>query len=690
MDQQDGSASSWPNLAEELDLDLDLNLDLDLCQPSNTTVQRVITVPSSVTASAITVPSNVTTNSAISVTSISNTSSTPTVNTTDFEANDNVTVLCKAEGEISSHTTVSSNIHQQASVQPSQTQNVVMSSTADTCTDTTATTQIGSPTKSTTIQLTGSTPAGQPVTYILPNNILSSLKSGKLQLQLPSSNAATAAVNVASINPATVPSGTATATQLKAPNTNVSLQSKSNYVPIAPANKPSTSSTTQIAKIFIPGTKSNSPQVIMIPAEVLSGNKGKQIQIQVPNSASNSTSGGGSGTLPLIAIGNNTRQVATSSSSTSTNKFVPIAPSPSVGKTTASTSSVTTAQIVSSKPGQPQVLMLSSNIFAQMKNNKIQIQVPSSAISTSGGSGTTNITLVSASGQKTNLSTPSRTNYVPIAPSPVTHSAIHNASSNVTSRDLFGGYIKGHQPNGSTSKAGILGVGGSSLPDDANRQRKPCNCTKSQCLKLYCDCFANGEFCSQCNCTNCYNNLDHEDERQRAVRQCLERNPQAFHPKIGKGRSSGDVTERRHTKGCNCRRSGCLKNYCECYEAKILCSELCKCCGCKNYEDSFERRSLQLMNPMDGESKHGLQAAAKLTSWTNDFVSKKYPFLFCILFFTSIFIIKSELVYYLLFTYQCWLLLLLLYRGLNYQFTLQINDFPILSHKKSLKQHLNV
>ena len=29
------------------------------------------------------------------------------------------------------------------------------------------------------------------------------------------------------------------------------------------------------------------------------------------------------------------------------------------------------------------------------------------------------------------------------------------------------------------------------------RPRKPCNCTKSQCLKLYCDCFANGELSSQ-------------------------------------------------------------------------------------------------------------------------------------------------------------------------------------------------
>lgn len=135
-------------------------------------------------------------------------------------------------------------------------------------------------------------------------------------------------------------------------------------------------------------------------------------------------------------------------------------------------------------------------------------------------------------------------------------------------------------------------------------KRKPCNCTKSQCLKLYCDCFANGEFCSGCNCTNCFNSLSKEKERQKAISQCLERNPEAFRPKIGKavrasiGEPLPDSIERRHTKGCNCKRSGCLKNYCECYEAKILCSNLCKCCGCKNYEESFERKSLmQLANP---------------------------------------------------------------------------------------------
>lgn len=111
--------------------------------------------------------------------------------------------------------------------------------------------------------------------------------------------------------------------------------------------------------------------------------------------------------------------------------------------------------------------------------------------------------------------------------------------------------------------------------------RKPCNCTKSQCLKLYCECFANGEFCRNCNCNNCHNNLAYENERSKSIKMCLERNPYAFQPKIGKGRAD---TERLHNKGCNCKKSSCLKNYCECYEAKVPCTHRCKCVGCRNTE----------------------------------------------------------------------------------------------------------
>nr|XP_056711373.1 protein lin-54 homolog [Euleptes europaea] len=160
--------------------------------------------------------------------------------------------------------------------------------------------------------------------------------------------------------------------------------------------------------------------------------------------------------------------------------------------------------------------------------------------------------------------------------------------------------------------------------ESANRPRKPCNCTKSLCLKLYCDCFANGEFCNNCNCTNCYNNLDHENERQKAIKACLDRNPEAFKPKIGKGKEG--ESDRRHSKGCNCKRSGCLKNYCECYEAKIMCSSICKCIGCKNFEESPERKTLMhLADAAEVRVQQQTAAKTKLSSQISDLLTRPAP-----------------------------------------------------------------
>ncbi|WVZ62086.1 hypothetical protein U9M48_011873 [Paspalum notatum var. saurae] len=129
---------------------------------------------------------------------------------------------------------------------------------------------------------------------------------------------------------------------------------------------------------------------------------------------------------------------------------------------------------------------------------------------------------------------------------------------------------------------------------------KRCSCKKSKCLKLYCECFAAGVYCSEpCSCQGCMNKPIHEETVLSTRKQIEFRNPLAFAPKVIRMSDAGPETgedpnntpaSARHKRGCNCKKSSCLKKYCECYQGGVGCSSNCRCESCKN---TFGRRDAE-------------------------------------------------------------------------------------------------
>ncbi|KAL7570958.1 hypothetical protein ACA910_002586 [Epithemia clementina (nom. ined.)] len=136
-----------------------------------------------------------------------------------------------------------------------------------------------------------------------------------------------------------------------------------------------------------------------------------------------------------------------------------------------------------------------------------------------------------------------------------------------------------------------------------NKQRataKSCNCVKSRCLKLYCDCFNSGVKCGQdCGCESCLNDDKPGAQVLREQAQQLKAkakdstecstSPTVDMPIATTRQSPAAATRPKKEKTskltkCTCTKTRCLKAYCECFAACAPCEKHCHCNGCENLD----------------------------------------------------------------------------------------------------------
>ena len=92
------------------------------------------------------------------------------------------------------------------------------------------------------------------------------------------------------------------------------------------------------------------------------------------------------------------------------------------------------------------------------------------------------------------------------------------------------------------------------------KEKPCCNCTKTKCMKKYCECFANKRFCKDCHCQDCMNRLPLYNNSNNNMMYLTD----------------SDLII------CTCTKSNCNKKYCECYKAGKKCNEKCRCLNCMN------------------------------------------------------------------------------------------------------------
>ena len=111
--------------------------------------------------------------------------------------------------------------------------------------------------------------------------------------------------------------------------------------------------------------------------------------------------------------------------------------------------------------------------------------------------------------------------------------------------------------------------------DNKSKNKICCTCTKTNCVKKYCACYANGKYCEECECKNCLNT------KENAL---LNHSNSSSIDEEKNNMKKSDILKSHGQVICNCTKSNCTKKYCECYKQGKECGPLCRCVGCVNKE----------------------------------------------------------------------------------------------------------
>ncbi len=124
---------------------------------------------------------------------------------------------------------------------------------------------------------------------------------------------------------------------------------------------------------------------------------------------------------------------------------------------------------------------------------------------------------------------------------------------------------------------------------------RTCTCTKTKCMKKYCECLANNQFCYNCSCIDCHNIPAYQQEKTK---------------------------ENTEKIICTCTKSNCNKKYCECYKSGRKCNSSCRCLNCQNRDEKKDKYEDYIVERISVFIDRGVISIEK-KDITNDLLNRK-------------------------------------------------------------------